>query len=40
MGIGIGVINGYTEYMVMSRDQNVGKIQNIKISNKYFEKVE
>jgi hypothetical protein len=29
-----------SKYMVMSRDQNVGQIQNIKIGNKSFQRME
>jgi len=38
--IGLEVNAGKTEYMVMSRDQNVGQMHNIKTDNCSFERVE
>ena len=38
--IGLGVNGDKSKYMVMSRDQNAGRIHNIKIDNRSFEKVE
>jgi hypothetical protein len=38
--IGLEVNVKKTKYMVMSRNQNVGQNHNIKIDNKFFERVE
>jgi hypothetical protein len=38
--IGLEVNADKTKYMVMSRDQNAGQIQNIRIDNSSFERVE
>jgi hypothetical protein len=38
--IGLEVNAEKTEYMIMSRDQNVGQNHNIKTDNKSFESVE
>jgi hypothetical protein len=38
--IGLEVNAEKTKYMVMSRDQNAGQNHNIKVENKYFERVE
>ena len=38
--IGLEVSPDKTKYMVMSRDQNAGRSQNIKIDNSFFERVE
>jgi len=38
--IGLEVNSDKTKYMVMSRDQNARLSHNIKIYNKYFERVE
>jgi len=38
--IGLEVSADKTKYMVMSRDQNAGRIQSVRIENSTFEKVE
>jgi len=38
--IGLEVNADKTKYMVMSRDQNVGRIQSVRIDNSTFERVE
>ena len=38
--IGLEVNVEKTKYMVMSRDQNVGRSQNMRIDNRSFERVE
>jgi hypothetical protein len=38
--IGLEVDSEKTKYMVMSRNQNAGKNHNIKLDNKFFERVE
>jgi hypothetical protein len=38
--IGLEVNAEKSKYMVISRDQNAGQNHNIKIDNKYFERVE
>jgi len=37
--IGLEVIADKTKYMVMSRDQNAGRIQSVRIDNSTFERV-
>ena len=37
---GLEVNAGKTKYMVMSRDQNAGQNQNVRIDNRSFERVE
>jgi len=37
---GLEVSADKTKYMVMSRDQNAGRIQSVRIDNSTFEKVE
>jgi len=39
-GTGLEVNADKTKYMVMSRDQNAGRIHNIKTGNSSFERVE
>jgi len=36
----VGTGGGKTKYMVMSRDQNAGRIQSVRIDNSTFERVE
>ena len=38
--IGLEVSADKTEYMIMSRDQNAGRIQSVRIDNSTFERVE
>jgi len=38
--IGLEVSADKTKYMVMSRDQNAGRSQSVRIDNRTFEKVE
>ena len=38
--IGLEVSAGKTQYMVMSRDQNAGRIQSVRMNNSTFERVE
>ena len=38
--IGLEVNADKTNYMIMSRDQNAGRIQSVKIDNSTFERVE
>ena len=38
--IGLEISADKTKYMVMSRDQNAGRIQSVRIDNRTFERVE